>query len=119
MAKLDFVNQLKALGFQPEEPDAGKVYFEYTIPVGGNMGTKILLGFEIAPDFPMNCPSGPHIKVTEGPWKEHRANVHESPFSQAVSPGWRYWSRPFTEWGRTERTVKVYLGHIKNLMMTV
>lgn len=119
MAKSNFVNELKALGFDPKEPDAGKVYFEYTVPVGGNMGTKILLGFEIGPDFPMNCPGGPHIKVIEGNWKEHPSNIHASPFSQTVSAGWRYWSRPFNEWNRTQRTVKVYLGHIKNLMMTV
>lgn len=119
MGKQEFIKQLKALGFDPKEPDAGKVYFEYTVPVGGNMGAKILLGFEISPDFPMNCPTGPHINVIEGPWKEHPANIHTSPFCQTVSTSWRYWSRPFHEWGRTERTVKVYLGHIKNLMMTV
>jgi hypothetical protein len=119
MAKVDFVNELKALGFDPKEPDAGKVCFEYIVPVGGNIGTKILLGFEVGPDFPMNCPPGPHIKLLEGQWKEHAQNIHDSPFNQVVPPGWRYWSRPFKEWNNTERTVKVYLCHIKNLMMTV
>lgn len=119
MAKVDFVNQLKALGYDPKEPDAGKIYFEYVIPVGGNIGCRILLGFEIGDNFPMDCPPGPHIKLLEGQWKEHSQNIHESPFSSVVSAGWRYWSRPFKEWTRSEKTVKTYLAHFKNLMMTV
>lgn len=119
MAKLDFVEQLKALGFDPKEPDAGKVYFEYTVPVGRNIGNVILLGFEVGPDFPMNCPTGPHITVIKGEWAEHPLNIHVSPFSNIVAGAWRYWSRPFKEWNRSERTVKTYLAHFKNVMMTV
>lgn len=119
MAKEDFINQLKALGYEPKEPDAGKVYIDYTVPVGANRGVKVLLGFEVGPDFPMNCPPGPHIKVVEGDWREHPQNIHASPFDSVVPSGWRYWSRPFTHWNGSERTVKVYLSHIKNVMMTV
>ena len=37
MAKIDFINQLKALGINPQEPSADKVYFEWTVPVGSNL----------------------------------------------------------------------------------
>jgi hypothetical protein len=120
MAKSEFIDQLKALGYQTQEPDAAKVSFEYTVPVGKNIGKKILIGFEIGGDFPMNCPPGPHIKAIDSGWVEHSQNVSDSPFNNVIpGGGWRYWSRPFTDWNRSERTVKAYLGHIKNIMMTV
>lgn len=120
MGKAEFIEQAKALGFEIQEPDATKLYFQYTVPVGKNMGKKILLGFEVANDFPMNSPSGPHIKVTEPGWAEHSQNISDSPFNSVMqTSGWRYWSRPFKDWNRSERTVKAYLAHVKNLMMTV
>lgn len=116
MAKVDFVNQLKALGYETQEPDAAKVYFEYEIPVGKNIGKRVLIGFEVGNDFPMSCPPGPHIKPLSPDWKEHPNNIQNSQFNGA---GWRYWSRPFKDWNRSERTAKAYLAHIKNVMMTV
>ncbi|HQQ95011.1 MAG TPA: hypothetical protein PLQ93_10690 [Bacteroidia bacterium] len=116
MAKIDFINQLKALGFNPQEPDSEKIYFEYVIPVGKNIGKKVLLGFEGTNSFPMNCPPGPHIMTLSDGWQEHPQNINPSQFQ----PGnWRYWSRPFNDWNRSERTAKAYLSHIKNIMMTV
>jgi hypothetical protein len=120
MAKKEFVDQVKALGYETQEPDANKVYFEYTVPVGKNIGIKILLGFEVGNDFPMNCPTGPHIKALQPGWIQHPQNIHESPFNNVVAGGgWRYWSRPFKEWNRSERTVKAYLAHLKNVLTTV
>lgn len=116
MAKSDFANELKELGFNPIELDSTKVYFEYEIPVGKNIGKKILMGFEVTNDFPMNCPTGPHFKSVgiEG-WIEPAQNIHNSPFGGE----WRYWSRPFKHWNRSEKTAKVYLAHIKNLLMKI
>jgi hypothetical protein len=120
MGKSEFIEQVKALGLTPQEPDAGKVYFEYIVPVGKNIGKKIFLGFEVVGDFPMNCPPGPHIKPIDTGWVEHPQNVSESPFNNVMqNGGWRYWSRPFKDWNRSERTVKAYLAHIKNIMMTL
>lgn len=118
MAKIDFINQLMALGFTPQEPSSDKLYFEYEIPVGGNIGKRVLIGLEQTAGFPMNCPPGPHIKVIDpNGWKEHSQNIHASTFTNEGT--WRYWSRPFKDWNRSERTVKAYLAHIKNIMMTV
>ena len=120
MAKSNFIDQLKALGFTAQEPDASRLYFEYVVPVGKNIGKRILLGFEVAGDFPMNCPTGPHIKSVDAGWHEHPQNISDSPFNSALgTSGWRYWSRPFKDWNRSEKTVKAYLAHIKNIMMTV
>ncbi len=113
MAKSNFIEELRALGFTPQEPDNVKICFEYEIPVGRNIGKKIMIGFEVQNDFPMNCPTGPHFKSIgiEG-WIEPTANVNPSPFGNE----WRYWSRPFPDWNRTQKTVKIYLAHIKNLL---
>lgn len=113
MSKAAFVEELVALGYTIQEPDVLKVSFEYVIPVGINIGKKVVVGFEIQNDFPMNCPPGPHFKSIglEG-WVEPSANIHASPFGSE----WRYWSRPFPDWNRTDKKVKTYLAHIKNLL---
>src|SRR5690242_15220297 len=107
MAKADFIEQLQALGFAPQEPDLPKVCFEYVVPVGRNLGKTIWFGVEVQNDFPMNCPPGPHFKSAVVPgWIDPSAGVNPSPFGNE----WRYWSRPFREWNRTARTVEVYLA---------
>lgn len=122
MAKSDFISQLQDLGFNPQEPAPDKVYFEYTVPVGRNIGKKILMGFIVGNDFPMNCPTGPHILALDPGWIEHPQNIHNQNFGVNLPAGlqqnWRYWSRPCPSWG-TERTVRYYLAHIKNIFMTI
>lgn len=122
MAKADFINQLRDLGFTPQEPAADKVYFEYTVPVGRNIGKKIWMGFIVGNDFPMNCPTGPHILAIDEGWIEHPQNIHNQNFGanlpEELKQGWRYWSRPCPTWNN-ERTVRYYLAHIKNIFMTV
>lgn len=116
MAKVDFINQLQESDFEPREIAPDKVCFSYRIPVGRNIGKEVLIGFIISDDFPVNCPTGPHFKSggIDG-WIEPTQNIHASPFGSE----WRYWSRPFKEWSRTDKTAKVYLSHIKNLLMKV
>src|SRR5665213_662790 len=130
MAKIYFINQLKALGINPQEPSADKLYFEWTVPVGGNLSKRVLMGFIVNNDFPLNCPTGPHIKALDGGWIEHPQNIHNHNFGQGwtyypsdqpkefYSEGWRYWSRPCPTWNCSDKSVKYYLAHIKNIMMT-
>lgn len=116
MAQIDFINELKALGYNPQLLPNGMVVFNYTIPVGKNMGIEIRIGFIVSKDFPMNCPSGPHFESAKANgWKEPSRNIHASPFGA----DWRYWSRPFPDWNRTQKTVKIYLAHIKNLLTSL
>lgn len=113
MAKVDFINQLNELGYDPQEVANGMVVFEYTIPVGKNLGETLNIAFQVSNDFPMNCPPGPHFNSGTIPgWIEPITNIHGSP----LGAGWRYWSRPFPDWNRTPKTAKVYLAHIKNLL---
>lgn len=116
MAKSDFIAELVALGLITQEPDAIKVLFEYEVTVGRNIGKKLQIGFEVQNDYPMSCPPGPHFKsVGIQDWVEPLNSIHASPFGNE----WKYWSRPFPDWNRTDRRVKTYLAHIKNLLAKV
>ncbi len=113
MARTDFIEQLKSLGYETQEESNGMVVFNYTIPVGKNLGTTLRIAFQVRDDYPMNCPPGPHFEsVKIANWNEPNSNIHKSP----LGDNWRYWSRPFPDWNRTERTVKVYFAHIRNLL---
>lgn len=116
MARIDFIKQAKALGVCLQEPDGSRICFEFEVPVGRNFGKKVLIGFEVHDDFPMNSPRGPHFKsVSISGWVEPPNNIHASPFGSE----WRYWSRPFPDWNRTDKTVKTYMSHIRNLLAKV
>ena len=115
MGTADFVSQLKALGYNHQEPSLNKVFFEYLVEGGRNHGKKVLLGFENLHDFPLNCPHGPHFKPIDEGWINPAKGVHASSFGS----GWVHWSRPFKEWNTTKKTVKEYLAHIKNLLLTL
>lgn len=116
MAIVDFINQLEVLGYKTEEESNGMVVIFYTVPVGKNIGKKVKLAFQVSNDFPMSCPPGPHFESGKADgWFEPTANIHAS----ALGSDWRYWSRPFTDWNRTQKTVKVYFAHIKNLLNSI
>ena len=120
MAKLDFINQLQALGYTVQEPAPDFVSFEYEIPVGKFAGQKVWMALQVADSFPMNAPPGPHFKphllpISGGGGVHPLGAIHHSP----LGTDWQYWSRPFAEWNRSDRTVKTYLAHIRNLFVTV
>lgn len=121
MAKIDFINQLQALGYTVIEPATGFVAFEYTIEVGKFFGQTVMLGFQVDDSFPMNPPPGPHFKpqllpITGGGGCHPFGAIHTS----ALGPEWEYWSRPFTaHWNTSDKKVTTYLAHIRNLLATV
>jgi hypothetical protein len=115
MARIDFVNQLKALGYSTQEFSNNVVAIEYVVPVGKNKGMATLLGFPVGDDFPMNCPAGLHFKTSEPGWQEPRENVSDSPLGSQ----WRYWSRRFPDWNRTDRSVKTFLAHVRNILTRI
>ncbi len=79
----------------------------------------------------MSCPTGPHFLKLDNNWIEHSQNIHDQKFGNSwnnypndipqatYQNGWRYWSRPCLTWNESERTVKYYLSHVKNIMMTI
>ena len=115
MARIDFINQLKSLGYDTQEIN-GILCFRYLIPIGKNKGHEVLLGVNVQEDFPMNCPTGLHFNsggISE--WKEPVNNVSDSP----IGAGWRYWSRTFPDWNRTEKSVKAFLAHVRNILTRI
>lgn len=121
MAKIDFINQLQALGYKAEELQPGFISCEYEIQLGRFIGQKVTIALQVDDSFPMNPPPGPHFKphilpVTGGGGTHPFGAIHGSP----LGADWQYWSRPFTQhWNTTDRTVKTYFGHIKNLLATI
>jgi len=120
MAKIEFINQLQALGFTVQEPATDFVSFEYEIPVGRFTGQKVEMALQVNDSFPMNAPPGPHFKphllpVTGGGGTHPYGAIHNSPLGSE----WQYWSRPFKERNRSKKDVKTYLAHIRNLFATI
>jgi|ERR1017187_776490 hypothetical protein len=103
MAASDFIEQLKALGFEVEDHGEDKVSIPYVIPTGKFAGKSIRLGFVVPPDFNLSSPSGPHMTPELLPRQsggQHpTGSINESPFGKE----WQYWSRPLSHWAQTKR----------------
>lgn len=121
MAKLDFLQQLLALGFEVREPATDFFSIIYEIPVGRFIGQKVEMAFMVNDSFPMTPPPGPHFKphllpITSGGGSHPYGAVHNSP----LGGDWQYWSRPFaSHWNLCDKTVQTYLAHIRNLLATI
>ena len=59
------------------------VVFSYEVPVGGRLGERVRLAVARVRDWPLSCPSGPHISPRLG---HPDGNVHASGFSTAWPP---------------------------------
>jgi hypothetical protein len=120
MAASDFIDQLKALGFDPVDHGEGKVSIIYIVQTGRFADRTIKLGFAVPGDFPLSPPSGPHISPhllpvnrEGGPHPAH--GVHDnSPFGA----DWQYWSRPMHHWANTKRTARDVMAHVRHLFDT-
>jgi hypothetical protein len=113
MARIDFINELKELGYTPVELGGNKLTIEYQASVGKNIGKKVWLGLEVDDSFPMNCPTGPHFKSISDGWiNPDNQIINHNNFGTE----WHYWSRPFADWNRTNHSVKAYFGHLRNLL---
>lgn len=120
MAKSDFISGLEALDYSFQEPALDFVSIDYEIPLGKFAGQIVTMAFQVREKFPMEPPPGPHFKphllpVTGGGGTHPFGAIHTSP----LGAEWQYWSRPFKDWNRTDRTVKTYLAHIRNLFATI
>ncbi|VVB84927.1 Uncharacterised protein [uncultured archaeon] len=115
----NFLEQLKALGYNDAMLEGNRVKFTYQVMSGRFKDKTITMGFEIPQDFPLTPPSGPHISPRVLPLNPsaatHPERVAESPFG----PEWEYWSRPFNDWQNTNKTVEAYMTrHIFHLFET-
>jgi hypothetical protein len=117
MAQQDFIQQLQAMGFQPEDRGNGCVVFDYTIETGVRfLGQTIKLGFEVPADFPLQAPTGPHISPRILPLNDSGEHPNGKILVRPLfGDAGEYWSRPFPEWPNTDRTVAAYMRHIHKL----
>ena len=120
-----FLEGLRGMGFSPiqHEKNPDHISFDYNVPVGRYAGLKLKLGFVVPPDFPVTPPSGPHISVKLRPnasgGTHPSGGIHASAqFEQLAGGSWQYWSRPFTEWAKSKKTVAAYMGHVYRLWET-
>lgn len=119
MARQDFIEQLKTLGYVPQDLGNNRIWFSYTIPVGKFIGQQIQLGFVVGDDFPANPPGGPHISPHLLPINaggtHPSGGIHDN---REFGGSWQYWSRPFPSWANTDRSVRIYMAHIRHLFET-
>ncbi|MDA8331995.1 MAG: hypothetical protein M0027_12520 [Candidatus Dormibacteraeota bacterium] len=103
----EFARQLHELGFSVGQ-QSDFLVFAFTVPLGSRVGEVVRLGLQIPADFPATPPTGPHVC----PRINHPSGaVHASP----LGSDWAYWSRPFPNWPRTDRTASSYLAHVRAL----
>jgi len=121
MPKMEFVRELRELGYEVEELDGDRVAFPYKILSGRLAGQEIKLGFIVPMDFNLTPPSGPHVSprllpINPSPGTHPNSGIHESP---QFGTDWQYWSRPLTHWATTQRTAKDVMAHIRHLFDTL
>lgn len=119
-----FMDGLRALGYEPTPlPDLrDHIAFDYVVETGKFAGRKIRLGFVVPQDFPMTPPSGPYVSPEIHPINTSGTHplgaVHKDqarPFDEKTGLKWQYWSRPFSNWAASKRTVATYMSHIWKL----
>lgn len=108
--------QLEELGYVVIMEGDNFLSFKYNIPLGKFRNKEIELGLE-ASQFPLIPPSGiiikPHLLPISGGGGSHpNGGIHLRSFPSAE---WQYWSRPFTNWGNSEKNAKIYLAFIRTL----
>ena len=121
MAYIDFINGLKELGFNVVELGEGRITFGYKIPVGKFLNQEITIGFVVPGDFPATPPGGlhvsPHLLPLNTSSKVHPSGgIHKN--QKGFTNDFQYWSRPFPDWAKTDKSVKTYMAHIRHLFET-
>ena len=100
-----------------------RVTFGYTPDLGKFAGQQLRLGIKVPPNFQLNPPTGIHVSprilpIHPGNDKPHPfGGVHESAEFEEnpAEPIWQYWSRPFTNFAKTDRSVRAYMRHVRAL----
>lgn len=118
-----FMEQLCALGYEPELLSGEFVVFGYEVELGKHIGESVLIALQVPGDFPMSPPSGPFVSPRLLPINPGQGlgrpfdavhTVAERGFADPQGI-WEYWSRPYTAWPNTDRSVKAYLRHLRTL----
>jgi hypothetical protein len=107
-----FVDELVALGYEPERRGLREVAFDYIIENGPRFGETVKLGFDVPDNWPIEPPHGPcYCPAILRETGVHGVHVDGRHFG----PDWDHWSRPHEGWARTDYTLKAYMRHIRKL----
>ena len=121
MARAEFIKQLRAMGYAPEDRGGGKIAVPYIVETGRFAGREIKIGFVVADDYNLNPPSCVHVSppllpLHPGNDIPHPAGgVHQN---QSFDSEWQYWSRPIRHWQQTQRTARDVMAHVRRLFDT-
>jgi len=119
-----FVTGLEALGFKPQQLPGNQnhIFFDYTVENGKFKDKMVRLGLIVPHDFPMTPPTGPYVSPdihpinTSGPHPLGAIHKQQAlPFEAGAGGTWQYWSRPFSNWATSKRSVPTYMSHISKL----
>jgi hypothetical protein len=119
MTRNEFIDQLRRLGFGPEEVGNDYVTFPYMVPVGRFAGRQIKVGLLVKdllpPPGPCICP--PLLPLNPQPLPHPNGGIHDSASRPdwPLGAGWQYWSRPFTNWENTDRSARTYIARLTAL----
>ena len=122
MAAKDFIDGLRALGHDPREREPNIAEFDYIVELGRCQGESVRVAFGVPPDFPLSCPSGPMVSPALLPLHPSQdvghpyGGVHPAP---QLGDEWQYWSRPYSDWASSDRSVRAYMAHIRHLFATL
>ena len=116
MGNSELSKQLNELGLETYSPALGFVTFKYTVPHGRFKDKEIEIALN-APKFPIVPPSGIYVKpfimsISGGGGVHPNGGIHDS---KQPTAEFQYWSRPFREWGNSEKSAKEYLAFIRTL----
>lgn len=120
MGKEKFIAELLQMGYHPDDNKGNLVIIDYVILSGRFANQKIKLGFEVPDNFEVEPPHGPHfsprlIPTINTSSTNHSERIHESIFGTE----WEHLSRPYPNWSKTNRSVRVYMMHVKRLLETL
>ncbi|MGI8402472.1 MAG: hypothetical protein ACR2NS_12845 [Gemmatimonadaceae bacterium] len=121
----EFRHQLRSIGIEAALYEETKVVFPFAVSLGKYCGSALKLGLVVPPDFPISPPSGPHLSPPLLPLHPQNdaghpvGGVHASDdFERIAGDKWQYWSRPFLQWGTTDKSVRTYLRFLNQLFDT-
>jgi hypothetical protein len=108
--------QLEEMGYVVSVTGGNFLSFNFKIPLGRFRDKDIELGFE-ASQFPLIPPSGLIIKpyllpISGGGGSHPYGGIH---LRTSPSSEWQYWSRPFPDWDKCEKTAKTYMAFVRTL----
>ncbi|MES2460254.1 MAG: hypothetical protein V4671_06705 [Armatimonadota bacterium] len=120
MPRIDFLAALQSVGVKDlEEKGQNTLVFSYVIESGRFAGQTVRLGIVVDDSWPLTPPSGIHVSpqlLPLQPGGEHPTGaIHSSVGRGDFAADFQYWSRPYPDWQKSDRSVRTYMAHVRRL----